>query len=288
MGADISVPVLGDGMSLSDAAVAYAGAGWYVLPIRRALKHAGSILGEGWPNKSSLEAAEIMRWFDGRDLGIALHVGRSGAIAFDVDEPGALPPLLAQALAGAAPPFQSTRADVPGRGHYLFRQPDGLMLGNSKGQLQGGWGDVRGRNGIVVVQPTLHEKSDRGGRYRWLRTGALPTLPRSLVRALSPHATSGAGSRPSLGRPSHASEGIAGLVRTVLTADRGARNSTVFWAACRAGELACKGLVRPSDAVGELVAAGMQIGLSQAELVGYDGRSGTVFSGLRTGMGTTT
>ena len=31
------------------AAVAYAGAGWFVLPVNPPGKHTGSVLGKGWP-----------------------------------------------------------------------------------------------------------------------------------------------------------------------------------------------------------------------------------------------
>ena len=168
-----------------EAAIAYAKSGWFVLPIDKNTKHAGSILGTGWPDKSSRDPVTLSNWFEKESAsGIALHVGRSGAIAFDVDQPSALPYNLRQWISLESTPFQSTRDDVPLRGHYLFKVPKGSNYGNSKGFLKGPWGDVRGRNGIIVVWPTPHSKATEGGQYIWKRSGLLPILPVSLRKSL--------------------------------------------------------------------------------------------------------
>lgn len=111
------------GLTCVEAAQAYAAAGWFALPIVMGLKHPGSVLGKGWPVQSSRDDAQIARWFARGDYGLALHVGRSGAVAFDVDDPELMPAPLRDALACTKPPYQSTRHDCPGRGHYLYRQP---------------------------------------------------------------------------------------------------------------------------------------------------------------------
>lgn len=159
------------------AALKYAAAGWYILPVSRATKHAGSILGKGWPSQTSRDPNQIVAWFAGTSDSLALHMGRSGAVAFDVDNPDRIPEQLAKAVADTNAPFQSTRAHVPGRGHYLFAVPEGRMLGNGTGGLGKGWGEVRGLNGIIIVAPSVHEKHADGARYQWERTGPLPTLP---------------------------------------------------------------------------------------------------------------
>ncbi|MER7206360.1 AAA family ATPase [Streptosporangium sp. NPDC000239] len=180
----LSIPLITPDHDTIKAALAYAAAGWYVLPVNRATKHAGSVLGKGWPSKSSRDPQTIAVWFAGTDHALALHVGRSGAIAFDVDRPDALPPLLRAALLTAPGPFQSTREHDAERGHYLYAAPDGRTLGNSTGGLGKAWGEVRGKNGIIVVSPSIHEKADQGGRYEWVRTGALPELPPALAGEL--------------------------------------------------------------------------------------------------------
>lgn len=169
----LSVPDLPDDTDALTAALAYAASGWYIIPTDpRDVKNPGSILGHGWQTKSSRDPKQITAWFAGTDYGIALHCGRSGAVVFDVDSAPAVPPDLAAAL--SAEPYQSTRPDEPGRGHHLFLQPAGRTLGNGTGRLGGGWGEVRGLNGVIVASPTPHPD---GGEYRWLRTGPVPKLP---------------------------------------------------------------------------------------------------------------
>jgi hypothetical protein len=60
-------------------------------------------------------------------------------------------------------PFQSTRPDVPRRGHYVFAMPPGRTIGNPPF----GWGEVRGLNGVIIAEPTVHPEG--GGCYRWAR-----------------------------------------------------------------------------------------------------------------------
>jgi hypothetical protein len=171
----LAVPQLGDDVDTLTAVLLYAGAGWYVLPVLRGTKKPGSIVGQCWQDKSSRDPKQITAWFAGTDHGIALHCGRSGAVVFDVDNPGRLPDILREHL-GAAP-YQSTRADVTGRGHYIFAQPPTRTIGNSTGRLGGAWGEVRGLNGVIAVEPTVHPD---GGHYRWQRTGVVPALPDEL------------------------------------------------------------------------------------------------------------
>jgi hypothetical protein len=156
-----------------------------VLPVNPAdKKNPGGRVGLNWPAKSSRDPETIVSWFAGTDDLIALHLGRSGAIAFDVDYPSTLPQVLQEAVHDDAVPYQSTRAHEPGRGHYLFAVPQGRDLGNSKGKLTGGWGEVRGRNGVIIVEPSLHENAASGARYQWQRTGPLPLLPEALSTLL--------------------------------------------------------------------------------------------------------
>jgi hypothetical protein len=179
----LSIPSIDDDADALTAALAYIAAGLYVLPVKRVTKDPGSVVGKGWQHKSSRDAEQVVAWFAGTDHGIALHVGRSGAVVFDVDRPDAVPAALAEHLASA--PYQSTRADTPGRGHYVFAQPAGRVIGNSVGRLGGEWGDVRGTNGVIIVAPSIHPS---GGEYRWQRDGFVPILPHTLAELL-PDAT---------------------------------------------------------------------------------------------------
>ena len=179
MNSQLVIPDLDpDGDTLT-AALAYATAGWYVLPVRRGTKDPGSVVGKKWHAKSSRHPRQITAWFAGTDHDIALHCGRSGAVVFDADAPDKLPDVLRRHLVAA--PFQSTRPDVAGRGHYVFTQPPRRTLGNSTGRLGGGWGEIRGHNGVIIVSPSHHAD---GGRYRWESTGAVPVLPAEIAAQL--------------------------------------------------------------------------------------------------------
>ena len=172
-------------MTVLEAALAWAENGFYVLPIDPKTKHAGSVVGVGWPGKSSRDPKQIDSWFrPGTNYGIAVHLGKSGAIAFDVDDPSQIPNRLREWVMLENVPFQSTRTNDPLRGHYIFVTPEGSNYGNSKGLLKGAWGEVRGKNGIVVVSPTAHSKQVEGGQYVWKRTGIVPLLPYALQRLL--------------------------------------------------------------------------------------------------------
>lgn len=180
---ELTVPDV-DGLDTLSAALAYAGAGWYVGPLTNGSKHPGSRLGKNWQAQTSRDPEVIVSWFAGTDDGIFLHCGRSGAIVFDVDTPARLDGVLLQAIGDTQPPRQSTRTDVPGRGHYVFAQPPGRLLGNGLGKLPGGWGEIRGANGVIVAEPTTHEKAATGGQYKWTRTGPVPVLPEPVAELL--------------------------------------------------------------------------------------------------------
>ena len=181
----LSVPLIADDDVLT-AAFRYAAAGWYCLPVRAdAGKNPGSVVGKGWQHQSSRDPQQLAAWFAGTDYLLALHVGRSGAVVFDVDHPDELPDILAAHLFGrTAPPHQSSRPDQPGRGHYVFAQPPGRMIGNSTGGLGKGWGEVRGKNGVIIVAPSRHARDVDGARYEWLQTGEVPSLPDELAELL--------------------------------------------------------------------------------------------------------
>jgi Bifunctional DNA primase/polymerase, N-terminal len=171
----LAVPVITNDMSTLEAAYAYAKAGLYVGPCKRGSKHPGSVIGDenrkGWQRHTSRDVKVITSWFSGTDYGLFIHAGRSDLWIADVDDPANIHPKLQQAIAECEPPYQATRPGQPGRGHYLFQQPPGRDLGNSLGRLANGWGEARGRNGVIIVAPSEHGE---GGCYQGLRTGPVP------------------------------------------------------------------------------------------------------------------
>lgn len=177
------------GLDLQAAAEAYARAGLFVGPTGPE-KKPGDLLGKGWPDKTSNDPVVVRGWFDGlyRESwyrengeieGIFLHVGRSGLVCLDVDHAENIPDVLADAEAGHPTATQYTRADGSKR-HLLYRTD--TVLGNSPGALGKGWGDVRGKNGIIILAPTPHSRED--GEYQWVARD-LADLPDSLAEALT-------------------------------------------------------------------------------------------------------
>jgi hypothetical protein len=183
----LAIPVItADDANLSGA-LKYAKEGFYVGPAKAGSKNPGSVLGKGWQHKTSRDPQVIAGWFAGTDHDVFIHLGRSGALAFDVDHPENLAPPIQQAIKQHWPPYQSTRPDEPGRGHYIFAVPDGRRFGNGLGALANGWGELRGENGVIMVKPSRHPS----GEYDWGKVGPVPVLPGYLATQL-PEATEAA------------------------------------------------------------------------------------------------
>ena len=162
------------------AALAYAKANWYLVPVERGTKNPGSVVHGKWQEKSSRDPKQIVAWFAGTDYSIALHCGRSGAVVFDVDDYEAMPDALIVAVENTSCPYQSTRPEQPGRGHYLFSQPKGRLIGNRGGKLGDKFGEVRGLNGVIIVANSFH----KAGEYAWRRVGPVPEMPDYLADEL--------------------------------------------------------------------------------------------------------
>jgi len=178
------------GLSPVEAALAYAEAGWYVLPTDPAdVKNPGSVVHGHWQDKSSRDPGQIRAWWrENPGNGIALHVGKSGAVAFDLDIDDldviarAGRPDIAEALRSATA-VQATRCQGD-RGHYLYATAPGESFGNGPGAFRR-WGQVRGRNGAIIAAPTPHpDAKAKGGHYQWKRMGALRALPEALRASL--------------------------------------------------------------------------------------------------------
>lgn len=191
-GAALQLPDVA-GLPLLDAALAYAEAGWYVLPTNPAvdIKSPGSVVRDRWHEKSSRDHDEIRRWWTANpNYGIALHCGRSGAGVFDLDvsDVGALRVFGRDDLADAlltAGAIQGTRREGD-RGHYMFLLPDdGKEYGNSAGAF-GVVGEFRGKNGVIIAAPTPHPDAEsKGGHYNQRKTGLVTAMPEVLRECLS-------------------------------------------------------------------------------------------------------
>ena len=193
------IPELPEDSTNLEAALAYAEAGLYVIPVKRGTKSPGSILGKGWQHgKSSTDPKQIAAWFAGTDHDIAIDCGRSGLPVIDIDKPELVLSWLNTALADSGAPYQSTRPDEPGRGHWIFRQPPGRNIGCGKGRLAGMGLDVKGTGGVIIVAPAAD------GR-RWITTGEIPVMPDSIADKLD---NAGATEAPA------AAAAVAGFIST--------------------------------------------------------------------------
>ncbi|WP_406452447.1 bifunctional DNA primase/polymerase [Streptomyces sp. NBC_00876] len=123
------------------------------------------------------------------------------------------------------PPTVTVLTPSGGR-HIWLSGPPGVAVPNSAGRLAPGI-DIRGTGGYLVGPGSVTAH----GSYRLVPgTGSLPPAPcpRALLDLLTPPP------RPRR-HNGHPDQG-QGLIRFVLAADAGQRNTRLFWAACRAYE----------------------------------------------------
>ncbi|ROQ81467.1 bifunctional DNA primase/polymerase [Streptomyces sp. NBC_01260] len=154
-------------------------------------------------------------------IGIDLDIDTTGRN----DSAAALQQLALQHLF-TIPPTVTVRTPSGGR-HIWLSGPPEVAVPNSAGRLAPGI-DIRGTGGYLVGPGS----STLRGTYRLVPgTGSLPPAPcpGALLRLLTPPA-------PTHRHHSHPDDRGRGLIRFVLAADEGQRNTRLFWAACRAYE----------------------------------------------------
>jgi hypothetical protein len=102
----------------------------------------------------------IKKWWRlvGNDPNIGIRAERF--FALDIDDEEAYFELVS--VHGRLPDTIESLSGSGGR-HILFNQPKGKILGNEQGDLPRGI-DVRGRNGYIIVPPSIHKSGDR---YEW-------------------------------------------------------------------------------------------------------------------------
>lgn len=277
--------------STLQAAYAYAAHGWPVFPVARSVD---GRCGCGWPadrcsspgkhplnpggcRKASTDPEVIRTWWRRwPDANVAIATGQAADLAvLDVDgEDGR------GSLAGIEAeygPLPGAVTVITSRGcHLFYRWTDGLGIGSGR---YGAGLDHRGEGGYVIAPPSVHPS---GHVYRWLGHDD----PQPWAHPLAPwpgHALPVERPRPEhpvvvpLHPPAPPEGVLAGLVRTVLEAPVGERNSRLNWASFRAGEHIRAGRLDQVQAVTALQLAAERVGLTVAET------RGTIVSGLTSG-----
>ncbi|MGY4917483.1 bifunctional DNA primase/polymerase [Streptomyces sp. 900116325] len=130
-------------------------------------------------------------------------------------------------------------------------------------------------NGYILLAPSVHSS---GYRYQWAGSGAfrkpdvawpstlLPRKERRPVPAPRPAARHPFPPAPTKGRPGGGKMwSVEDLVQHVMEGREGNRNSTFFFAACRAHELAGQNLISLSEAESALLHAASAVGLTDSE-----------------------
>jgi hypothetical protein len=273
------------------AALAYATAGWPVLPLhtpttdggctctRAACTNAGKHpRTEHGLADASADPAQIAAWWQ-RWPGANVGVRTGELVVVEVD--GAAGARSLATLEATHSPLPATRRVRSARGAHLYFRADGHDIACSAGQLGIGL-DVRGRGGYIVAPPSRHAT---GHHYAWTATDHVAPPPAWLAGLLT-------ASAPELER--------AALPRTVVTgaderarrylqaaadaelvevarAPVGTRNSALNRAAFRLGQLTGAGLGDREQLANALLGTALTAGLGEREA------SATIASGLRAG-----
>jgi len=257
--------------SLFATAVAYAHHGWKVFPLKGKIPAIPSAHGAGSPcrgecgqhghgyHDATTDQQTIEQWwrrFPNANIGLACRP--NGLAVVDVDPRNGGRVTLRE-IEHRHGPLPRTLTSVTGSCglHIVYADP-GCAL---PGKLGAGI-DVK-VNGYIVAPPSLHP--DTGQPYWWAGDGRfdheLQPWPDFLMPpqpVIRPH-------RPRVGADASGFASLTGLVRVVLEAVEGERNSLLYWAARRAAEHVGAGKFSDREAEAALLAAARAIGLPDGE-----------------------
>lgn len=149
--------------------------------------------------------------------------------------------------------------------HDYYWAPGSLRLGNGLGALRGKLdGDVRAGNAYVIGPGSVHAT---GVVYELADADQPPTPAPSwlLTALLAPTPQPALSSRPTPSGRGRGGGGLLGLIRFVLESREGQRNERLFWAACRAFEIAQGKRLDARAAADALTDAAVRVGLPDAE-----------------------
>lgn len=183
--------------SLREAALAYARAGFHVIPVHWITPDGGCSCNRGgacptpgkhpwhnkdWPDKGSTSGADIWAWWEELPhANVGIVTGEvSGTWVLDIDpDKGGVTGL--QSLCSEYGDLPGTRIHGTGSGglHFLFANPAGLRIPNTADALGRGI-DTRGHRGMVVAPPSVTAK----GPYILIADAPLSQGPAWLLERL--------------------------------------------------------------------------------------------------------
>jgi hypothetical protein len=280
-----------DARELLVAALAYAVAGWPVLPIHTPHNAGGCSCGRagcasagkhprtrGGLREATTDPRVIAAWWSRwPDANIAVRTG--SLVVIDVDGHDGERAL--RAIEAGHGPLPVTRQARTARGRHLYFRAAGAQVACSAGQLGPGL-DVRGRGGYIVAPPSRHTT---GQRYAWTSAHEPAPIPtwlaelarrpaRTLMRAPLPaNVADATGDRADR----YWRAALEGELATVTRARKDTRNTTLNRCAFRLGQLLGAGLGDPESAAERLLDAALHVGLGEREA------SATIASGLLAG-----
>ena len=213
-----------------------------------------------WAKESTNDSARLARTFGRGPRNVGVDCGRSRLLVLDEDAPGELERLCLTQRREL--PETLTVSTGKGR-HVYFRQPADVPFTNAVGGLSGYRIDVRGRGGYVIGPGSLHQT---GRIYTVVTAAPIAPVPEWIAVLLRPPVREPR--RPVDPDFAGSRQALTGLLRVVLNAPDGTRNTKLNWAAYRMFEKVRAGVLSDTAAEGMLLDAARAIHLPEGEARG--------------------
>jgi hypothetical protein len=151
-------------------------------------------------------------------------------------------------------PITRTHITRSGGRHLFFKPRDDFK--NSAGKIEHGV-DTRGAGGYIIWWPAHG--------FDFMHARILEEIPEWVMRKLNPPQPVASSVVPFARKQLRCDKDLEPVIRVILRAKEGERNTATFWAACRLAEHVHAGQVSRNDMVGIIVEAAGRTGLSHSE-----------------------
>jgi hypothetical protein len=277
----------GPSRRLLAVACSAAGRGWPVFPLQPYSKRPAI---RAWPQYATTEADQLATWWDRAPYNVGIACGPAGLLVVDLDRrpaprdladsvPTSSTRLLAELArgAGAPDPRATYTVATPSGEHRYFAVP--AVASNDVPDGQDRLRQVRssGRTTVGALGPRIDTRAAGGyvaaaGSVRWVRgcrryysvvrSDPVAPAPPWLLDALTPAPSVRVGSTPVTQPGPYVRAAVSREAEVVREAEPGTRNSRLFGAAVRLGELAAAGLLTEQEVTGALLdAANRHVGV---------------------------